>query len=214
MELDLLRVLGNAELIASGQRQKLPEKGFQLLSYLTLSQSHRATRRQLADLLWDSSDDTAALSNLRQLLLRLRRFAALESMLESDATAVWLKPSGQDSDLARFMRLVLADTLPETLEALSLYRGDLLDETQDTSSAYAQWLSAARSRLRDLFFALKLADFYGQGVGFAVAEDAELDVASWRSLADNELERAAVLDFRAIEFAQHVATLEAGLACG
>ena len=153
MELNLLRVFGNAELIASGQRQKLPEKGFQLLSYLTLSQSHRATRRQLADLLWDSSDDTAALSNLRQLLLRLRRFAALDSMLEADATAVWLKASGQDSDLARFMRLVLADTLPETLEALSLYRGDLLDETQDTSSAYAQWLSTARSRLRDLFLA-------------------------------------------------------------
>src|SRR5690348_4642559 len=94
MELNLLRVFGNAELIASGQKQKLPEKGFQLLSYLTLSQSHRATRRQLADLLWDSSDDTAALSNLRQLLLRLRRFEALNQMLEADATAVWLKSTG------------------------------------------------------------------------------------------------------------------------
>jgi pentatricopeptide repeat protein len=153
MELNLLRVLGNAELIASGQKQKLPEKGFQLLSYLTLSQSHRATRRQLADLLWDSSDDTAALSNLRQLLLRLRRFDALNEMLETDVTAVWLKPTGHDSDLARFMRLVSADSLPETLEALALYRGDLLDETVETSSTYAQWLTSTRSRLRDLFFA-------------------------------------------------------------
>lgn len=153
MELNLLRVLGNAELIASGQKQKLPEKGFQLLSFLTLAQTQRATRRQLADLLWDSADDTAALSNLRQLLLRLRRFTAVEDMLEADATAVWLKAAGLDSDLARFMRLVSADALPETLEALALYRGDLLDETLDTSSTYAQWLGSARSRLRDLFFA-------------------------------------------------------------
>ena len=153
MEQNLLRVLGNAELIASGQKQKLPEKGFQLLSFLTLAPNHRATRRQLADLLWDSSDDTAALSNLRQLLLRLRRFTVLEDMLDADATAVWLKDAGQDSDLARFMRLVSADTLPETLEALALYRGDLLDETLETSTTYGQWLASARSRLRDLFFA-------------------------------------------------------------
>src|SRR3569623_3319851 len=153
MEQNLLRDLGTAVLISAGQMQKLPEKGFQLLSFLTLAPNHRATRRQLADLLWDSSDDTAALSNLRQLLLRLRRFTVLEDMLDADATAVWLKDAGQDSDLARFMRLVSADTLPATLEALALYRGDLLDETLETSTTYGQWLASARSRLRDLFFA-------------------------------------------------------------
>lgn len=123
------------------------------MSYLTLAQNHRATRRQLADLLWDSSDDTAALSNLRQLLLRLRRFTVLEDMLDADAAAVWLKDAGLDSDLARFIRLVGADTLAETLEALALFRGDLLDETVEASSAYAQWLTPARARLRELFFA-------------------------------------------------------------
>jgi pentatricopeptide repeat protein len=147
----LLRVLGSAELVASGTTQKLPEKGFQLLSYLLLAPTQRGTRRQLADLLWDSIDDSSALSNLRQLLLRLRRFAVMQEILASDGTAVWLLP-GVHSDLSRFLRRAPAGDLPEMLEALSLYRGDLLGQTHDASTACWQWLGAARMRLREMFF--------------------------------------------------------------
>src|SRR5438445_8371482 len=87
MTSNFLRVLGSAEFVASGQRQKFPDKGFQLLSFLSLAPARRATRRQLADLLWDSTDNATALANLRQLVVRIRRFPVIEAMFGVDAVA-------------------------------------------------------------------------------------------------------------------------------
>src|SRR3569623_1067427 len=153
MALDLLRLIGTAEFIASGQRQKLPEKGFQLLAFLTLSPLGRSTRRQLADLLWDSADDAVALSNLRQLLLRIRRFPAVDAILEADAVAIWLHPAPLRSDLQEFLKLVESEEPRQVLDALSLFRGDLLEETFEASSGFTQWLAVNRVRLRETFFA-------------------------------------------------------------
>lgn len=153
MTANFLRVLGSAEFVSSGQRQKLPEKGFQLLSFLSLAPARRATRRQLADLLWDSTDDATSLGNLRQLLVRIRRFPAIDAMLGADTVAIWLEPGPPRTDLGQFLNLVSADSLAETQEAMSTYRGDLLAEVLDMSPRYAEWLGSARVRLREMFFA-------------------------------------------------------------
>ena len=152
MTASVLRVLGSAEFVASGQQQKFPDKGFQLLSFLSLAPGRRATRRQLADLLWDSTDDAAALGNLRQLLVRIRRFPAIETIVQADAAAIWLQPGPPSTDVGQFLDLASADSLPETLEALSLYRGDLLAEALDTSTRYAEWLPGSRNKMREKFF--------------------------------------------------------------
>lgn len=152
MAADFLRVLGSAEFVASGQKQKLPEKGFQLLAFLTLAPQHRSTRRQLADLLWDSTDDAVALSNLRQLLVRIRRFPIIDAALGADTAAIWLKSTALSSDLQQFLDKIEGDSLRQALDALALYRGDLLDEMVDASSGFAQWLAMTRVQLREAFF--------------------------------------------------------------
>ncbi len=61
---------------------------------------------------------------------------------------------------------------------------------------------------------MEFADGDLEGFGLAVAENAEVDGLPGRHLADGNLQGAAVDDLLAVEFAQHVAALQSGTACG
>ena len=62
--------------------------------------------------------------------------------------------------------------------------------------------------LRNLLLALVFANLEGQRLRLAVAQNAQLDLASRSSLAHRHLQLAAVPDLAAIQFAQHVAALQ------
>jgi DNA-binding SARP family transcriptional activator len=149
----VLRVLGSAEFVAPETRRKFPHKGFQLVAYLALAPSRRATRRVLADLLWDSPDDAVALGNLRQLLRRVRGTPEIDALLDSDADAIWLRTEHIGAvDLGAFLELMAARDHEAILAALALY-GELLAGVAETSAAFAEWLREARRTTREMCFA-------------------------------------------------------------
>lgn len=150
----VLRVLGSAELLAPESRSKFPHKGFQLIAYLALAPSHRASRHVLADLLWESPEDTRGLGNLRQLLSRVRRIPEADALLDSDAESIWLRRDRVGRlDLGLFLELMAARDHDAILDALTLYRGELLAGVTDISPAFAEWLRGARDTLRGMCFA-------------------------------------------------------------
>ncbi|HVY50251.1 MAG TPA: BTAD domain-containing putative transcriptional regulator, partial [Devosia sp.] len=125
----------------------------QLLAYLALSPSRRATRRLLGDLLWDSPGDAAALVNLRQLLRRIRAAPEIDAAIGSDTEAIWLRAEGMGVlDLGAFLELMAARDPVAILEALSLYGGDLLAGVTDASPAFTDWLRGARATVREMCF--------------------------------------------------------------
>jgi pentatricopeptide repeat protein len=127
-----------------------PAKGYQLLALLALAPSRRLGRQELASYLWDATSDAAALTNLRQLLARLRRAAPhLPDLLVTDARIVSLGDSAALIDLCQFLDSVAH----QPGLAISLFRGDLLEGIAEATDTYLHWLTVERGRMRERFFA-------------------------------------------------------------
>ncbi|WP_374370921.1 BTAD domain-containing putative transcriptional regulator [Dongia sp.] len=127
-----------------------PAKGYQLLALLALAPSRRFGRQELASLLWDAPSDTAALTNLRQLLTRLRRAAPhLPDLLVTDGRVVGLGDAAAGIDLCRLLDAAAA----APGEVIALFRGDLLEGITDFTDSFSHWLTVERGRLRERFFA-------------------------------------------------------------
>jgi len=148
----MFRVLANAGLVTPETRPRVPERGMQLLAFLALAPNGRATRRQLADLLWVAPEATG-LGNLRQLLLRLRRNPAVAPLIDADAGAVWLVDAENSIDASRLLKLIDTRSLDDAIEALDLYHAELLADVADCTAQFADWLRGARETLHELFFA-------------------------------------------------------------
>ena len=129
-----------------------------LLAYLLLHRGAPQSRHRLAFLFWPDSSDRQALTNLRNLLYRLRnslpdadRFLDVERQ-----TLRWRIDSPFDLDVARFEAAVEradgaleqnrdADARRALEQATRLYGGDLLP------SCYDDWIESERRRLRQAF---------------------------------------------------------------
>lgn len=148
----MFRVLANAGLVTSDAPQPMPARGMQLLAYLSLAANARASRRQLASLLWERTEATG-LGNLRQLLLRLRRHPTAATLFAADAGAVWLVDAENRVDVARFLSLIDSHSVDDTLEALQLYQAELLADVVDCAPEFSDWLRDARQVLHERFFA-------------------------------------------------------------
>ncbi len=174
------RFLGPVAVECDGQpvEMHLPRKGLALLAYLSVMPGITQSRRKLAELLWPELPEEAARSNLRQVLLGIKRGFQKKgrdfSCLVSDRNSVRLEITGLCfSDVARFL-----DPLPECtadqqrdedclrclekLEAIScLYRGQFLENLVLADSLdFEDWQQAQRESLqqRALFILERLAD--------------------------------------------------------
>ncbi len=154
LRIDLLgrfRVTYGAKLLATVEAPRLRS----LLAYLLLHRDAPTSRHRLAFLFWPDSPEEQALTNLRNLLYRLRhslpdsqRFVAIDRR-----TLLWRVDAPFECDVVDFEealhRMELAsdeDALRETLEdAVSLYGGDLLP------GSYEDWMVPERQRLRQAF---------------------------------------------------------------
>lgn len=132
-----LRLFGGGVVLSQGQLVPLAtRKALALLAFLALEGT--TTRGQLADLLWSNLDETAARSNLRKELFRLRE-TVLSDYLQSTGSNVGL--NNFTSDVTQFM--ALANQNDET--ALEFVQGQFLAGLElSQSSAFEVWLEQRR----------------------------------------------------------------------
>lgn len=156
-----------------------PAKGYQLLALLALAPSRRLGRQELASHLWDAASDAAALTNLRQLLTRLRRAAPhLPDLLVTDARVVGLGEAAAGIDLCRLLDAAAA----APGEVIALFRGDLLEGITDITDSFSHWLIVERGRLRERFFAAVTSHLI-ELTRFGRAPEADLAAVADRLLA-------------------------------
>ena len=148
-----------------------------LLAVLALDPGPMVPRGKITALLWPEQSEDAARHALRQCLFDLRQVLAKAKIQATrvEGDLIGLEPGRVVVDTARFERQAAHGT-PEALqEAVTLYRGDLLEGFSVKEPAFEDWLRAERERLRSQAIgAMKklLAHHVAQG-----APDAALQVA-------------------------------------
>ena len=145
-----LALLGSVELRGpDGSIDLTSKKLAALLAFLACTAPQAHSRDKLMTLLWGSHFEAQARQNLRQALTRLRRVLGAEALI-SAGESVSLRPSAVASDVARFEALLSEGSRDALTDAIGLYRGSLLAETEIPEEAWTEWLSVQRQRLRGL----------------------------------------------------------------
>ncbi len=127
-----------------------PRKARALLAYLALHAGEAQSRDKLGALLWADSAKTQARSSLRQALAKIRSAMPEDAvaLLNVDNETVALAADGLCVDAVEFRRLI-ADGAPDALiEAVALYRGDLLEGFDARAPEFDDWLRAEAEGLR------------------------------------------------------------------
>ncbi|MEZ4580118.1 MAG: BTAD domain-containing putative transcriptional regulator [Caldilineaceae bacterium] len=172
------------------------------------------TRLALAALLWPDKDDAGALTNLRQLILVLRRFLP-DQMQISRTTLALAGPYHVDA--LQFEATVTQFTpgdIPSLHAATELYVGDFMQGFYlNDNDPYETWMFTTRERLRDLAFQgwETLADAHARGHDYRAAIQIwsrVLAMEPWREAVHQQMMRLLVLDGRptaALAQFEHVA---------
>jgi len=148
-----IRVLGVPIVTGAPASPAFPAKGFQLIALLARSPSSVLRRREAASLLWDCRGDAETLGNLRQLLARIRRLPAPHGeYVTADVQMLTLGPGAKLIDLCAFTALAGSERSEDALEAVGLFRGDLLESMADATDDFLHWLRRERALLREQFF--------------------------------------------------------------
>jgi WD40 repeat protein/DNA-binding SARP family transcriptional activator len=143
-----IQALGGLSIRRGGQPIEFEtKKEAALLVYLACTR-RTYPREVLAEFLWEDRPQSQSLANLRHVLAQLRQTVG-DYVLTADAVALnpdsdwWLDTAEFESQLDR------AGTLPQAIEsALDLYQGDFLAGFFVDSTAFEQWATHERERLR------------------------------------------------------------------
>src|SRR5262245_56259406 len=126
-----LSLLGPFEARVDGRRLPSPRtrKGAWLLALLALRQGRAVERAYLAATLWPESGHAAALTNLRNALTDLRRLLgpAAGCLCSPSPHTLVLATDKARVDAATFEAMIQQGDLAALTEAVSLYRGPLLE---------------------------------------------------------------------------------------
>ena len=149
-----LTLLGGFEArLASGAVVELAgQKERALLAYLAMTPGNAHPRERLAGLLWSERGDRQARDSLKQALTRLRRSLddADGGTLWADRQSVALEQAAVSVDVLAFERFIRDGTLVSLAQAITIYRGDLLEGIAVHDQAFENWLLVERQRLRQL----------------------------------------------------------------
>ena len=148
-----LSLLGGFELrLADGQAVDLGQKDRGLLAILAMPAGVIHSRDKLASLLWSDRGDKQARDSLKHSLTKLRQcLPSAQPTIISDRFSARLDPAALRIDVAEFERLT-NEASPAALEqAVTLYRGDLLEGIGVRDPAFEDWLLIERQRLRHLY---------------------------------------------------------------
>ncbi len=138
--------------LAAGQPVTLARHKVEaLLALLALRPGQFHRRDKLAALLWPDAPGPRARHSLRQALaeLRLALAPAAPCLLER-RDAVGLDATAVAVDVPAFERLLGGGVRDALEEAVSLYRGDLLEGIRVTEPPFEEWLMRERERLREM----------------------------------------------------------------
>jgi len=113
-----------------------------LVAYLVLHRDAPQSRKHLAFLFWPDTTEAQALTNLRNLLHKLRQaLPDPDRFFVADAHEVtWRRDAPFTLDVAEFDTRAQSTTRAALEQAVSLYRGDLLP------SCYDDWIAPERER--------------------------------------------------------------------
>ena len=113
-----------------------------LLAYLILHRDSPQSRKHLAFLFWPDTTEAQALTNLRNLLHKLRQaLPEPDRFFAADAHDVsWRLDAPSTLDVAEFDSLAQSTTRAELEQAANLYRGELLP------SCYDDWIVPEREQ--------------------------------------------------------------------
>jgi pentatricopeptide repeat protein len=172
-----IRILGPPDVTDLPADLVFPNKAYQLLALLLRSSQKRLSRKTMASLLWESKSDPAALANLRQLLVRIRKILPdHKALFVTDAQTVGLGGEASHIDLWQF------DAAPQQDGNLALFRGDLLEGIDDATDAFTHWLVRERAALREQFFAAAASKLM-ELTRYGRAEESQLRAIAERMLA-------------------------------
>ena len=161
-------LLGLPTTIGFASNSAVPAKAFQLCAFLALNRNKQHSRKFVSSLLWDNASEETTLTNLRQLLARIRHLLpGDEAPLVADKTSIAFKASATAIDLIEIETLLESAELEDRLRGLEMFRGDLLEFALDLTPQFQEWLTIERASLRETFFAgcaiaLKDLTRYGQ----------------------------------------------------
>jgi DNA-binding SARP family transcriptional activator len=120
-----------------------PQK--KLLTYLALNAGLAVPRAKLAGILWLDAPERTARKNLRHHLWRLRQAIGEEYLLTTSDTAAFNSATTYRLDVEVLERSPLDSDLEALIEAISVYRGELLP------GFYDDWILLERERLLAAF---------------------------------------------------------------
>src|SRR6266536_5468112 len=124
-----IRLFGSPESRIAGVPLVLHNHKAKALLYYLAATGRSHTRDHLATLLWSESPESNARHSLRSSLYHLRQALHAKGageMLAGDGDQVYLKLDVDACDIAHFRRLLAEGSESALFEAISLYRGQLL----------------------------------------------------------------------------------------
>lgn len=142
-----------------------------LLAYLMLHRDAPQSRHHLAFLFWPDTGEAQALTNLRNLLHKVREALpdSAHYLYIDSQTVQWIPDSPYFLDVAEFVTLAQSNVPTDLEKAVNLYHGDLL------TSCYDEWILAEREHLYQLLFTvlerlvshLEIVRNYSAAIGYA-----------------------------------------------
>ncbi len=138
--------LGPVAILEDGRALKLPKKARGLLVYLAMQENgFPVGRNKLADLLWPHQDSKHALHSLRNCLLDVKKSCG--RAIDADLTSCGFTAS---IDVKRFTAFARSDDRQDLETALTLYRGELLEDFDVVSEPWREWQASERECLREI----------------------------------------------------------------
>lgn len=145
-------VFGDCQVSVSGRLLNPPVNFLRILVYILLEGRGRPVmRRRIGDLIWSDGGSEQASADIRQSLVRIRRFQDENNLhlLATDPNMAWLTLSENIyCDLAEFVELAANPTPRAWVRMCEIYHGDLLGSLRAAGEGFEEWLSYKRSALR------------------------------------------------------------------
>ena len=150
-----IRLLGVPEARIAGVPVVLHHQKARALLYYLAASGRSHTRDHLATLLWSELAESNARHSLRSSLYHIRQALHVKGaneMLIGDGDLVYLGLDHDACDVTHFRRLLAEDSEHAIAEAVSLYRGPLLqDFTLSDAPLFEEWVRFEASALRQAY---------------------------------------------------------------
>lgn len=125
-------------------------KDIGVVAVVALSRNYSCSRSRIIDLLWSDRCDEQGRASLRHSLWSLKKSLNRDSvdLLQADRKRVCLNPDFCSIDLYEFLELGGSRKQADLERAISLCRGELLEDLVIRDPVWAEWLHLERGRLQ------------------------------------------------------------------